>query len=238
MQMIGEIGDAGFTLDELKKAKKWFKSKDSEVHIYELCGGLDDDVEHDPAYILIAKKGADAILKEISNTSDNFFDEQKKLPMDKKALMYGRVVNKHARWNLCFGPEAQDPDIESGKGTIVPFEDVPCLEHIRISLPKILGKSAENLVVEGNYYYDSEKCGIGYHGDTERTKVVAVRLGKTMPICYQWYHNSEPVGENMSFDIEHGDLYVMSDKAVGRDWKKKSIYTLRHAAGCAKFTSI
>jgi hypothetical protein len=30
----------------------------------------------------------------------------------------------------------------------------------------------------------------------------------------------------------------MSDKAVGNDWKKKTIYTLRHAAGCEKFTKI
>ena len=27
----------------------------------------------------------------------------------------------------------------------------------------------------------------------------------------------------------------MSDKAVGYDWKKSSIVTLRHAAGCDKY---
>lgn len=26
-------------------------------------------------------------------------------------------------------------------------------------------------------------------------------------------------------------MYVMSEKAVGTDWKRSSIYTLRHAAG-------
>jgi hypothetical protein len=30
----------------------------------------------------------------------------------------------------------------------------------------------------------------------------------------------------------------MSDKAVGFDWKKKNIMTLRHAAGCEKFLEI
>jgi hypothetical protein len=30
----------------------------------------------------------------------------------------------------------------------------------------------------------------------------------------------------------------MSEKAVGQDWKKKKICTLRHAAGCAKFLAI
>ena len=32
-------------------------------------------------------------------------------------------------------------------------------------------------------------------------------------------------------------LYIMSDKAVGYDWKSRNILTLRHAAGCAKFTN-
>ena len=30
----------------------------------------------------------------------------------------------------------------------------------------------------------------------------------------------------------------MSEKAVGSDWKKKNRFTLRHATGCAKFTTI
>jgi len=31
--------------------------------------------------------------------------------------------------------------------------------------------------------------------------------------------------------LEDGDMYIMSEKASGFDWKKRSIYTLRHAAG-------
>jgi hypothetical protein len=30
----------------------------------------------------------------------------------------------------------------------------------------------------------------------------------------------------------------MSEKAVGSDWKKKKIATIRHATGCEKFTKI
>jgi len=30
-------------------------------------------------------------------------------------------------------------------------------------------------------------------------------------------------------------MYVMSEKAVGTDWKEKKIYTLRHATGCEKY---
>lgn len=105
-------------------------------------------------------------------------------------------------------------------------------------MPEILGEIANDLVVEGNYYYDIKKCGIGYHGDSERSKVVGVRLGATIPICYQWYIRHKPVGENMRFDLNHGDLYIMSEKAVGNDWKRSTFHTLRHAAGSKNFISI
>lgn len=42
----------------------------------------------------------------------------------------------------------------------------------------------------------------------------------------------------MIFPVDGGDIYVMSEKAVGTDWKKKNLYTLRHATGCSKFTTI
>jgi len=255
MQMIGKMGSAGFTHAELLVAQAWFTSRGIETTVFELDGRpaaesaavggggaaatvTKTEKEKEKAYLLVARGGVNAILAEMGKTADDLFEEQAALDMDKKAFMYGRVVNKHARWNLCFGPEAQEANYEKGEGTIVPFDAVPYLEHIRQRLPVILGAAAEGLVVEGNYYYDSAKCGIGYHGDSERTKVVGVRLGKTMPICFQWYHKGEPVGENMRFELGHGDLYVMSDKAVGRDWKKRSAFTLRHAAGCEKFTKV
>jgi hypothetical protein len=40
----------------------------------------------------------------------------------------------------------------------------------------------------------------------------------------------------MKLVLGDGDMYVMSEKAVGFDWLKKKIPTLRHATGCDKFT--
>jgi hypothetical protein len=59
-----------------------------------------------------------------------------------------------------------------------------------------------------------------------------------MPFCYQWYRNGAPVGERIKFELNGGDVYAMSEKAVGTDWKSKKILTLRHAAGCDKFTTV
>jgi len=51
--------------------------------------------------------------------------------------MYGRVVNKHARHNLCFADYEQDPDYENKKGRVVKFEDVPLTKFVREKLKEI-----------------------------------------------------------------------------------------------------
>ena len=91
-----------------------------------------------------------------------------------------------------------------------------------------------------HYYYDKYVCGIGFHGDSERRKVIGIRLGngESTPLHYQWFKNGEAIGERIILQLNGGDIYVMSEKAVGTDWKKRLIYTLRHATGCEKYTKI
>lgn len=38
------------------------------------------------------------------------------------------------------------------------------------------------LEAEGNKYYDVNKCGIGFHGDTERKKVTVATFGESREI--------------------------------------------------------
>jgi hypothetical protein len=105
---------------------------------------------------------------------------------------------------------------------------------------QVISEWTEDMLLNGeaNYYYDISQCGIGFHGDGERRKVFAVRMGETMPIYFKWYQNSEPVGEAFELILNDGDMYIMSEKAVGFDWLKKKIPTLRHSTGCSKFTGI
>ncbi len=241
MQQVGKLAEKGFSYEEIIRADDWFKSRGCYTEIIELNNYLPDEarnVDSNKAYVLVIKNAVNSILERVDG-ADVLMDEQKKLEKDTKAFMYGRVVNKHARHNLCFGEKDQEPDYEKGMGRIYAFDKLPHLKMIREKLYDILGESANGLQAEGNYYYDVSKCGIGFHGDSERRKVVAVRLGATIPLHYVWYKNSEPVSEQIKIlNLEHGDMYIMSDKAVGNDWKKKTIYTLRHAAGCEKFTKI
>ena len=213
---------------------------------YELC--VDDcescpskkDIEVEDAYFYICRNGVSKLID-----LNKLREEQLNLEPDRKAFMKGRVVNKIARGNLCFSDEGHSADFENKKGTVICFDEVPFTSKLREKFHELLGTKLveilgedKKLYCEGNYYYDNTKCGIGFHGDGERRIVIGVRLGDTIPLHYQWFLKSNPVGKRIKFDLNDGDIYLMSKKAVGTDWKKKTIATLRHAAGCKKYLTI
>lgn len=234
MQKVGSLAPEGFNLKDLLYAQDQFKKKGISSELIDLSTYLNGTgyKYEGEAYILIVRNGLNAIL-DTYNSSD-FFTEQKDLEKDTKALMKGKVVNKKARYNLCFSTEPQEPNYEEGKGRIVSFKSVPLLQKVRSYLPDIIGIKGKDLIAEGNYYYDINSCYIGFHGDTERRKVIGIRTGISFPLHYQWFLQSLPIGPNIEFILNDADIYIMSEKAVGSDWKRKKILTLRHAAGLRK----
>ena len=163
---------------------------------------------------------------------------------------HGRVMNKLARKNICyaFGME-QQPDYEQGKGTIVDlkkktrlFKAVERLKQMIATGLLAIGSKTKVVinVVEGNRYYDLKKTGIGFHGDTERVVVICITIGGggDYPMRWQWFKDGMPVGKPIDIELSDGDVYIMSEKSVGAEWKKKVIYTLRHAAGAEKYRSL
>lgn len=238
MQKIGIPASEGFNKKDLLKAKQKFETEGFICNLIELGDFLPNNVLEDgslkiEAPVLVIKGGQKAFVN-----PDELWKEQVELDYDTKAYMYGRVVNKKARYNLCFDDKGQDPDYQNKKGRIISWKDIPLLSLVRERLVDFFGEKAENLVAESNFYYDIKTCGIGFHGDFERVKVIALRMGETIPFQYQWFHKGLAVGERVNIVVEHGDMYVMSQKAVGYDWKRKTIPTLRHAAGSDKFLTI
>jgi alkylated DNA repair dioxygenase AlkB len=230
MEIIGQAISAGegFQCAELEAMEKTANERGAQTEFYTLDSG---NKKASLAYVLVIRNGVDILLMPHGADQTALFAEQRALPYDKKALMYGRVVNKNARWNLCFNDVGQEPDYAIGKGCVIPFESVPLLQILRNEIATLHDK-ARDLKVESNYYYDAQKCGIGFHGDTERKKVIGVRLGTVgVPIYYQWYYEGEAIGDRLEIELHPGDIYVMSEKAAGSDWKRKTIPTLRHAVG-------
>ncbi len=61
-------------------------------------------------------------------------------------------------------------------------------------------------------------------------------MGDAMPLYNQWYFQGQLVSNRIQLDLEDGDMFVMSEKAVGYDWLQRNVPTLRHASGADKYT--
>ena len=174
MEINGDgLASKGFSI---KKLKSFSDTYNGEFHLFK------NPEEGEPnGAIVIFRDGLNRIF---SIDPDELLKEQLSFERDSKYwdTRRSKVLNKRARYNVCYGENGQEPDYENKKGTIISYDDVPRLKRWRDLLPYYFGKKGEDLEVEGNYYYDSKKCGIGYHGDSERKIVIACSLGDVRPI--------------------------------------------------------
>lgn len=256
MQVIGARvpPGQGFNYTDLVAAKNALEAQGVECDLVHLGAAIPTCPE---AHVLVIRAGVDHFLaqNQTSPPKDHtdLFAEQVALDFDTQTyLPYGggRVVEKKARYNLCYDYAPQEPDYTNKKGRIIAFDSVPLTNHLRTALPQFLGQKAADLKIESNYYYDTSKCGIKFHGDSERRKVVGARLGNgpdSMPMYWQWYqkhgtYTEEAVGEKICVPLHTGDMYVMSEKAVGTDcWNKFGAtprYVVRHATGSSQYTGV
>lgn len=247
MERVGEEVDRGLTADEVRQIRKDLGlPKDCLKELGDLCP-VSYSCQHftDDAVVLHIPSGVNVILEE-ETAADALLAELAPLKADKMALMgrgKGRKVkNKKARHNSLLYDAPQEADYPNGKGTIHKVGDLACWARLRGAIvdrmPALQSILKAPMVVEINKYYDTQGAigdptGIGWHGDEERKIVVGVRLGATedMPMNWQWFYRHEPVGEKLVLPLKHGDMYIMSAKAVGTDRPKWARYTVRHATG-------
>jgi len=270
MELIGDMAEHGFSLEDLTKASNYFKKNGYEsiiIHLNKYLPSTSKDKDEQKfldlaktnpeyqAYVLVVRNGLEGLTKynkkELA-TELLLYEWDTKILNEKKAIHAKKtgksvetaIQNKTARHNLNFDDKGRPSNFSEGKGTTISFSDVAIIKEIRKNLRGIFGENANQLKCEGNKYYEPNGTGIGYHGDSERRKVIGVRIGRKMNLHYMWYFNDRPRGYNISFDLYPGDIYCMSEKSVGTDWKanlkkgwNKKRYTLRHAAGAPEYTS-
>ena len=233
--MVGDsIAPAGFTVNELTAIATKFK-RAQLVLLHELLP-IDKRAGNEAAVLLI-KQG----VQQIKFDPRALLAEQGTVDYDKMewSRRHGRAVNSLARHNIVFGPQR----VEHGddyKHTVASWDEVPLLAQVRNALPAVFGPKARALNAEGNHYYNTKKCGIGFHGDAERKIVVCCSLGAPTTLRYYWRAPAAGGSDSPHADLqlEDGDIYIMSEKASGFDFKKRSTYRLVHAAGSKKFIEI
>lgn len=261
MEMVGELGKvgSGFSVKKLKKLKTYFEEKGKEVEFIDF-GTREDIYEKSKHSQKVSKKfvkdgkimwnGGVLIVRNYldKGKTNELYSSLKAYEWDSKYWDTRRkkVLNKHARANIVIlDGVKQEPDYENCKGKILDTFEIKNKggEEIFGDIKKRMVEEvnegsnslkADNLICEGNRYFNPKKCGIGFHGDKERRKVICLSLGVPTIMRWVWYKKSVP-GEMFEVELRHGDMYIMSEKAVGYDWSMSSLYTLRHAAGCSKY---
>ena len=191
-----------------------------------------EGIESEEAGVLVlrgyAKNEADQLMHEVEYMKRNGF-------VDTKSFSFGEVRNKHARHNNVMSWRRQAPDFANRKGTIVSFEDYEAFRGLHKRVHSDLKQPPEQkLVGELNYYFDVKTCGIGFHGDKERDLVAGLSLGQATSqqvLKFVPYLQVKALREPTEIRLAHGDLYIMSHKAIGSDCAKKNIVCWRHARG-------
>jgi hypothetical protein len=245
---LGEQAEirVGSTLTGNGLAKRGFSVRELRA-IANSLGGCDFRVLSDvldkkhaagnEAAVLLIKRGVDRIMGR-EGGADEMLAEQKAVKYDEKYFDPRRqkTLTNRARLNVVFGEKSVPHAENYSHGTIVGWDCVPRFSELRKTLPSVLGEIAAGLNGEGNFYHHGD-AGIGYHGDGERKIVVGTCLGKTATLRFYWRapHSSTAHKPPFDFVVEHGDIYIMSEKASGFDWKMRSRFRLVHAAGAKKY---
>ena len=235
----GKMRDEGFTVAELQVARDRINATGGSAQLVMLSDALPAGELRDAheAAVLHVRGGVGTMLAD-AGAANRMLGEQKEVAYDTKFwhARQRKTMNKRARHNVLFGVEAQEASEDYQRCTVAPFSSVPTLEALRQALPMWLGPKATLPYAEGNHYFEA-RSGIGFHGDAERKIVICASLGTTSTLRYQWRcpGSSEPFGPRIDLEVRHGDVYVMSEKATGFDWMRRSQYRVVHAAGHAKY---
>ena len=238
MEFLGNMRKKGqgWDIDRLLYAKEIMENIfDKQVDLYNLNKGclegvtIPDGQKPNDAYLMVVR----GFLSD--KVHQNMIKELGSYVWDRKYWDTRRqkVLNKLARANVCYGKEGREANYAEGKGTIVGFEQSPLVGNL-LKVVEILMRD-KDLIVEGNQYDDVSKNGIGPHGDSERVCVSCLRVGESMPMKFGMFWNCKLRGKPFETVMNGGDLYFMSEEAVGAEWKSRSKWVWRHCAGAKKY---
>jgi len=230
---LGKRRSNGYSIDDLIKIHQNI----SNSEIYYLHDKLPEKYKNEnQAAVLVIRNAAELFLG--INGADKLLQEQNNINYDKKYFDYRRnkTLNKRARYNIVFGKNEVLHSNDYKTFSVKAFQNLPFLNQIKTRMHNFLGDKANNLNAEGNYYYE-QKSGIGFHGDAERKIVICLSLGDKSTLRYAWRlpGTSEHYGNPIDINVEHGDMYIMSEKATGYDWRLRSKARVVHAAGSDKY---
>lgn len=238
---VGKPAEQGLTLEDLIRAQKQFENLGAFCELTDLGNFLPRNYKekvpfkYETGHILVIRNGINFLLKDINKTDADLMQEQKNLNWDTTAVSRKHrttktegIVTKSNNWSLCFADEPKVQNLKANEGTVVAFNDVPCTNHVRNKLVELMGSTVKDIVGEGRFYFDLYKCNTKHHGEINKKILICARFGAQFPLHFQWFVKWKAVGSPAKFMLNPGDMYILTNKAIGNDWRKATILTLRH----------
>ena len=234
MHRVSKQAKTGFSVAELKEFRKYFESHGCQCEMIDLKESLQYAhvlVDTENAAVLVVRGG----VKAFGANPDTIMRDLMKTEWDTKRFFNGKQVTKLARHSLYFGDYSCEPDLTVKKNRVVAFNKVEGLYKIQQVLNKMFSYRDVEFTAEGDRFYDIEKCGVAPCGDLNKRMVVGVHLGVMTRLAFAWHYQGVRYSKPVVLELHHGDVYVMSSKAVGWDSKRVAIATLKHASGAQNF---
>ena len=223
--LTGRVADHGFSVAHLRKVASELCEKGIDAEIVDLTPYCEHSNPEEACVLII--RGYDPSL---ANESLRCVRE---IEYDTFTYAYNSVKHAHSRHMVYAAAGRREAQKDKGLHTVLPWSDLNVLDTARKWVTEALGTTDVQSACILKYP-NINSCGIRWHGDGERRQTILYRLGNNSsrrPLHLQWYMNYNAISKPITIPLHHGDFLVSSAKAVGFDWKTKSIPTLRHATG-------
>lgn len=196
------------TNDELDDIQEYFTKKESRTYLMNL---KKHDDEPD-ARVLLVKNG----IKWIGANKEKLYEEI-------SAIDKSHMVRKSLCWSYCATNLKRLPEL----GKIQ--QGIDCMAN-QLGMPHLTGLLAEASV------YENDFSGERYRGDDHgNSPVIGCNLGNDQFICFRSFFRHEMYGNEIKIKLEHGDMYFLSEEAVGIGWRKTNTMAFRRRLGTDKF---
>ena len=188
------------------------------------------------------KNGIDLLIG--SDAAAKLYKEQDEIRYSGRFLDKGKLKIRRAHKTMAFGVEGRDASDDYTQPTVTAFSEVPMMDKIRTSLQNLLGNRTADLEVDGTKYHTSfhekgddgkpmkKNSNKGWHGGDKRTIVIGVCLGAPVTLSFIWRLPGSQKNlddTKVSVSLTHGDVYVMSEIAIGSNWKSSSLLRCLHS---------
>lgn len=253
----------GWGKEHIDMGAEWARARGLPHEVYELHRGVGPVPPHPPreAYVLVLRGAAGPLMAGDAPPAGELraleAEYRGLIPrLDRKFVNFRRVTRKKARANGEIGDAAVESTLRAAPlgmrlergappltGVVFPFRALPALSRLRRGLPAAFGGGAAGLLAEINHYgptpgaaFPEKECGIGFHGDGERSDVIGVVLGSVRKeLHFQAFVRTRPVGRRVVVTVGPADVYMMCEAACGYTWaadRRRDVVHYRHAAGC------